>query len=607
MKSMPLAAALLLSLAGALGAAPTATPTPTTCLTPGPGGSFNLASGCYGTSNSVTYNATAAWGSGPGLMLLVHIENGVAGALPLAVSFGGQALTLIRTDPTFSGGSLAAYYLLNPPAGVNNLVVTYAAAGCDWNLAGELIFNVDPVSPIGGTSSSTGNAASFSTNVAVTRPSSLLSDFFAFGGSVTVTNADYWGFGFAYTDYQPASGCCDYVFGQWAGGSSITPGVATMPYTLSAATQYTDQLIEIRGVDCSAGATPTPTDTVLPTPTFSPTPTDTAAVPTPLPAGCVTPGFTNAVVLASGCYTASNSLTCSAVAFGAPTNPETLLLLRISNTNGALPSSIRYAGQALTLIRSDPTFDGGVLASYYLLAPASGVNNLVVDYAAPGCGWFITASDYFNVDPKFPIGSSLSQTGNAASFSYGFICSLPCSILTDFFTSAAAVSVSGPLLGEPYTSGCCDNPQGLWMAGSSVPYGFQTLSFTLNAATSYTHQFIEIHGVPCGVYVSETPTPPPASALNRLQVFPNLIRGAGAGAKILVYSPRGGFVQVRIIRSNGRPLRNLWKGVLTPGASPSLDWDGLDDSGAAAGSGVYYVVFIDGDGSRARKKVIVLR
>jgi hypothetical protein len=160
---------------------------------------------------------------------------------------------------------------------------------------------------------------------------------------------------------------------------------------------------------------------------------------------------------------------------------------------------------------------------------------------------------------------------------------------------------------EPYSSGCCDNPQGLWQAGSGVSAGFQTLNFTLSATTSYTHQFIEVRGVPCGAYVSVTPTPPPATAAERLEVFPNLLRGPGASAQILLNSPRGGDLRVRILRSSGRGLRDLWTGKLGPKGSRTLVWDGRDDAGQDAGSGVYYVLFIDGDGTKVMKKALVIR
>jgi hypothetical protein len=339
-----------------------------------------------------------------------------------------------------------------------------------------------------------------------------------------------------------------------------------------------------------------------------PTATDTPmAAPTPLPAGCLTPGYTNTVALASGCYATSNSMTCSATAFGGPTDPGTLLMVRIANTSGALPTSVQYAGQAMRLIRSDPTFDGGVMASYYLLQPAFGVNALAVSYAAAGCGWFVTSSVFFNVDPGAPIGFTGSYSGNASAFSAYVSTGLPDSMITDFLTLGANVGVTGNFFYETGTAACCDFPRGFWRGGSLNPFGSQSFDYTFSAATGYTDQIIEVRGVPCGAYVSVTPTPPPATAANRLKVFPNLLRGTGSSVDILLYSPRGGNGQVRIIRSNGRLLRALWSGPLAAAASRSLAWDGLDDAGAAAGSGVYFVIFIDGDGAKTQKKVIVLR
>lgn len=329
-----------------------------------------------------------------------------------------------------------------------------------------------------------------------------------------------------------------------------------------------------------------------------------AATPTPSPTYCLTPSPGQATNLASGCYAATNTLSYNA---NLPFSAD-ILVVRIANSNGAtLPSAITYAGQNLVFIRSDPTLSGGNLAAYYLMSPPTGSGPLVIAYASAGCNWYVTAESHYNVDMASPIGNSSSSSGNASSFSTTVNATRPGSFLADFIDFGSAVSVTTSGFAEPLTPTCCDFYYGSYEGGSFVNPGPTGFSYTLSAASQYTDQLIEIRGVDCSASGSPTLTPPPATASNQLQVFPNLLRGPGGGAQVLLYSPAGGDLQVRIIRSSGRGLRNLWTGKLGAGASQTLTWDGRDDAGQEVGSGVYFVVFIDGNGTKSLKKVLVIR
>jgi len=61
------------------------------------------------------------------------------------------------------------------------------------------------------------------------------------------------------------------------------------------------------------------------------------------------------------------------------------------------------------------------------------------------------------------------------------------------------------------------------------------------------------------------------------------------------------------MHSNSRGLRDLWQGDLQKHQGIRRDWDCRGDHGEKAASGVYYVVFIDGDGSYHSQKILVIR
>jgi hypothetical protein len=93
----------------------------------------------------------------------------------------------------------------------------------------------------------------------------------------------------------------------------------------------------------------------------------------------------------------------------------------------------------------------------------------------------------------------------------------------------------------------------------------------------------------------------------RVECFPNYVRGRGQVMKILARSYSGGQCSLKVNRPNGRVLGELWKGYLAPQEIKKQDWDTKDSSGAETPSGVYYVVFTDGDGSIQVQKVLIVR
>ncbi|HXC65239.1 MAG TPA: hypothetical protein VNZ67_12835, partial [bacterium] len=228
---------------------------------------------CYSSSNTATYTNPG----GANTLMLVRVENGVGtSVLPYWVGYAGRSLSFLRSDPTYSGGNLATYYLVNPPSGANSLVLDYVQGACNFNVVVEVYAGVDQSNPIGAASTSTGNTSSFCTSLTSTGPASLLSDFFALGQSNVVTFT--LGGGQTSFGYNVASsGCCETIYGDYTIVGSA--GSHTLTYSLSLTKPYTSQLVEVRG-PFACTPTNTPTFTASPTPTYTITNTYTVS-PTP--------------------------------------------------------------------------------------------------------------------------------------------------------------------------------------------------------------------------------------------------------------------------------------------------------------------------------------
>jgi hypothetical protein len=93
----------------------------------------------------------------------------------------------------------------------------------------------------------------------------------------------------------------------------------------------------------------------------------------------------------------------------------------------------------------------------------------------------------------------------------------------------------------------------------------------------------------------------------RVHCDPNFVRGRGQVMKILVQAYSGGSCRIKVNRANGRVMADLWHGDLKPQETREQDWDCTDSQGDESPSGVYYVVFTEGDGSIQVQKVLIVR
>ena len=266
--------------------------------------------------------------------------------------------------------------------------------------------------------------------------------------------------------------------------------------------------------------TPIPLPTVAcgtPIPTFTPpgptnTPTNTLSptlTPTPFPPGCGPPTLLTNRNVASGCFNATNALS-----FTCPAGANTELLVRIERGNAGAPTSVDYNGSAMTLVRNDPNYAGGYIATYRLNQPPSGTFNINIALSS-GCSWNVVAEVYANVDQATPIGNSSTSSGTSASFSTTVNAANAASVFSDYLTLAQASSVTFGLgagqVDLQYNAnngdggdGCCEEVYGDYV--SSPGLGTKTLSYSLSQSKQYTSQLIEVRGYATCSTPTFTPT-----------------------------------------------------------------------------------------------------
>jgi len=99
-------------------------------------------------------------------------------------------------------------------------------------------------------------------------------------------------------------------------------------------------------------------------------------------------------------------------------------------------------------------------------------------------------------------------------------------------------------------------------------------------------------------FISAVPLPVPGMALS---ASPNPFN---ARVSVTFTAPGAVPASLRIYDLQGRLVRELWSGITTDGPA-TLAWNGLDDGGAAAASGVYHVVPASPAGRTAQSIVLV--
>src|SRR5262249_21184134 len=135
-----------------------------------------------------------------------------------------------------------------------------------------------------------------------------------------------------------------------------------------------------------------------------------------------------------------------------------------------------------------------------------------------------------------------------------------------------------------------------WFVTATDPQGHQRVSqdrfrFTTSATT--------------GVGVPEGPASPPRVAL--FQSYPNPARTGGARISYTLTGPTGAVpLTLRIYDAQGRLVRSLLNTYQTIPSQCSTNWDGRDENGRPAASGIYYYR-LEVAGTNLSKRLVLVR
>ena len=245
-------------------------------------------SGCYGTTNTYSYDSGVA-AANKLLVLRIEQQNNVS---PTLVWYGGTTLTALMSNNHYGGGRILTYYMVAPPTGANTLAVNYASGSCNHNVVAEVYSDVNQSAPFGGTRFATGSGDPLSLTVTASSGISLLSNFMVLaqvqsGGVITSRGAGQVSMGVT-------TACCEEITSDYkpSGGT----GTQDMTYDLKLSKNYSAQIVEIMPLICTPTVTPsrtpatspssTPTRTASATRTATPSPSRTVSAtrsPTPSP------------------------------------------------------------------------------------------------------------------------------------------------------------------------------------------------------------------------------------------------------------------------------------------------------------------------------------
>lgn len=291
---------------------PTTTPTFTYSPTPYPAGcgvpvlvtssAESVFNNCFNSpNNTIAYTNPATVATANTLLLArFYLQSSVS--VPNSVSYGGFTMTGIAPVSTSNpGGYIVSYYLVNPPIGNNNFIVSNSSGACSAYEVADVYSGVDQSHPIGNTNVTVGSTASFDTSLSTTGPASVADDFIVFNSGGGVPNSVI---GSAQKQLENLgsgpNGTSYFEDNDPVGG----PGSYTLTYTDSNAWPFVSQDIEVEGAaSCSATSptnTPTSSASSTMTPTLSASPTATptyTATPTRSPTVTVTLTATQTVTL----------------------------------------------------------------------------------------------------------------------------------------------------------------------------------------------------------------------------------------------------------------------------------------------------------------------
>ncbi len=250
-------------------------------------------------------------------------------------------------------------------------------------------------------------------------------------------------------------------------------------------------------------------------------------------------------------------------------------------------------------------FDFDSAPQYASLPIDQTVGTLTAHFSATNQGFSIQAANTMGFTPAGFGGNCIYPNSiNAADLLIGFS-----SPVTDFSMLYApqelACDSSAYMLVSAYQDGVF---KGSALTTAPVPGTWPTGTLSYTDATGFNQVVVHYDRQPvCGdwgpifmadnmnVTVMSSSVPPGGTAGAPWRVAPNPFRGA---TELRLALAQGGPLHVTVLDVAGRRVRALARGA-TVGAGPvRIAWDGRDDEGRDAGSGLYFLRITSADGAR---------
>ena len=189
------------------------------------------------------------------------------------------------------------------------------------------------------------------------------------------------------------------------------------------------------------------------------------------------------VALDTGTYTTSGLASSKTFSFTVGANANRLLIVDVAVPTYTV-SSVTYGGVSMTQLYAN-VVSGTQHSVYYLAAPATGANNVVVNFSNTVSSAIIGVTSLYNVSQSGPVGTTTSNHGTTGSSDSEVISSGTGSYGFDSFMEN---SVTAPSVGASQSStyGNGNNGIGNFMFGSTKAGAASvTMSATFGAAMAY--------------------------------------------------------------------------------------------------------------------------
>jgi len=395
------------------GVAPTPIPTATPTPAPSTIQQDGTVQSTYSGGGNVTLSNFSVTGSNSNRFLLVavgsHQGGGSTGAT--GVTYGGTAMTLLKSMIGQYGEFVQLWGLEAPAGGTGNIVTSGLSGGDFTFVSAYSLYNVKQTYTVQ-TAALSQSSGSSSVSITPNSANNWIIDAIEAEPvpSVSGSNTQDWSQDGAPNSYDNGNGS---RIEQSGGPTSVS-----MAWNLSYGGRSNQVAVGLEPASTGPTPTPTPIPTATPTPTPGPTATPT---PTPSSSGIALDGSIHST------YSGGGNVTLSSFPVTGSNSNRFLLVAVGSHQGGGSTGAtgVTYGGTAMTLLKSKVGSYGEFVQLWGLEAPAGGTGNIVTSGLSGGDFTFISAYSLYNVKQTYTVvtgsktqsssSSSISVTPNSAN------------------------------------------------------------------------------------------------------------------------------------------------------------------------------------------------